>query len=305
MRMEKSHTYWDSGRVAFKIVDAMTCEGLNTAFNLYETGDADLIDDFPNIITEEILKRPDKMIALYLGTYMYRFNVAVPPLSDIRVRRAIEMAVNKAEIVKYVTKGGEVAAQGLVPPGIAGYPPVAGIGYDPNRAKALLAEAGYPGGRGFPEIELLYNTSENHKKIAEAAAHMVNKVLNIRIVPVNAEWKVLLERMRKTDYQMIRGSWIGDYLDPNTFLDMFVTDGGNNRTNWSNRAYDSLIALAAKTDGFDARMAVFRQAEKILIEEGPIINIYYYITKFLVKEDILGIYPNIRGYFHVADMSRK
>jgi oligopeptide transport system substrate-binding protein len=235
---------------------------------------------------------------------MYRFNVDVTPFNDNRIRRAIEMAIDKQAIVTHVTKGGEVAAGALVPPGLRGYPVLQGVPYNPDSAKALLTEAGYPDGKGFPTIELIYNTSENHKKIAEAVAYMLQNTLGIEIAPRNVEWKVLQEKMRKKDYQMIRGSWIGDYADPNTFIDMFVTDGGNNRTNWSNREYDSLVALAARTADPQKRMGILAEAEKIIIEEGPIINIYYYITKFLIKKGIKGIYPNIRGDYHLADLYR-
>jgi oligopeptide transport system substrate-binding protein len=304
LRLEKNATYWDHQRPFFNTIDIFTCEGLNTAFNFYETGDVDMIDDYPNIIAEEIQKRPDKLIAPYFGTYMYRFNVDVTPFNDNRIRRAIEMAIDKQAIVTHVTKGGEVAAGALVPPGLRGYPVLQGVPYNPDSAKALLTEAGYPDGKGFPTIELIYNTSENHKKIAEAVAYMLQNTLGIEIAPRNVEWKVLQEKMRKKDYQMIRGSWIGDYADPNTFIDMFVTDGGNNRTNWSNREYDSLVALAARTADPQKRMGILAEAEKIIIEEGPIINIYYYITKFLIKKGIKGIYPNIRGDYHLADLYR-
>jgi oligopeptide transport system substrate-binding protein len=184
-------------------------------------------------------------------------------------------------------------------------PRLKGIPFHPDSARTLLAQAGFQGGRGFPKIELLYNTSENHKKIAEAVSHMLKKELNIHVEPLNIEWKVLLEKSFKKDYQIIRGSWIGDYTDPNTFIDMFVTGGGNNRTNWSNRSYDSLVQLAAATREPEKRMSVLAQAEKIIIEEGPLINIYFYVTKFLVKEHIKGFYPNIRGYFHLADLYRE
>ncbi|MFH0920793.1 MAG: peptide ABC transporter substrate-binding protein [Fibrobacterota bacterium] len=304
IRLEKNPRYWNAGRVSFNIIDAYTCEGVNTAFNLYETGDAELIEDFPNLIAEEILKRPDKMVAPYLGTYFYRFNVTKKPFDDNRVRRAIDLAVNRADIVRYVTKNGEIPAGTLVPPGMPGYPGIPPVLYNPDSAKKLLAEAGFPGGKGFPSSELLYNTSENHKKIAEAIANMLKQTLGITLVPINMEWKVLLSKMDALDYTIVRGSWIGDYTDPNTFLDMFVTNGGNNRTGWSHPGYDSLIARAGRTLAPAERMPLLAAAEKILVEEGPIINIYYYVTKYLVKPGLRGLYPNLRGYYDLADFYR-
>ena len=305
MRLEKSGTYWDTARAHFKIIDAYTCEGVNTAFNMYETGDVGLLDDIPNIIAEELLKRPDMFNYLCFGTYFYRMNVTRPPFSDVRVRRAFEMAINKEEIVKYVTKSGEAAASTLVPPGIDGYPKVKGAPYNPDSARALLKAAGFPGGKGLGEVELIYNTSENHKKIAEAIAYMLKKELGVNILPLNVEWKVLLSRQEKLDYAFSRGSWYGDYTDPNTFLDMFVTGGGNNNTGWSDRAYDSLIILAGRTLDPKTRFSFLAQAEQIMMDQGPLINIYYYTAKFLLKPDIRGFYPNLRSYYHLADMYRE
>jgi oligopeptide transport system substrate-binding protein len=305
MRLEKSKTYWNPARAQFNIIDAYTCEGINTAFNMYETGDVSLVDDIPNIIAEELLKRPDAYNYLCFGTYFYRMNVTVKPFMDVLVRRAFEMAINKEAIVKYVTKSGEAAASTLVPPGIEGYPKVKGVPYNPDSARALLAQAGYPGGKGLGEIELIYNTSENHKKIAEAVAYMLKKELHVNVLPLNVEWKVLLSRQEKNDYTFSRGSWYGDYTDPNTFLDMFVTAGGNNNTGWSNRAYDSLIVKAGRTVDPQSRFGLLAQAEQILVDQGPLINIYYYTAKFLLKKDIRGFYPNLRSYYHLADMYRE
>ncbi len=302
LRLEKNPAYWNRARVRLAIVDAYTCEGINTAFNMYETGVADLIDDFPSAIADTLLKRKDAMVAPYLGTYLYRCNMATPPLDNPLVRRSLEMAVNKEEIVRHITKGGEVAATSFVPPGLPGYPTLTGVLYNPDSARSLLAQAGFPKGKGFPPLQLLYNTSENHKKIAEAVCYMLRKELAISLDPVNVEWSVLQEKMRTRDYQIIRGSWIGDYTDPNTFLDMFVTNGGNNQTGWSNSAYDSLIALAGQTLNPAQRMDRLAAAEKILVAEGPLINVYFYVTKFLIKPRIKGVYPNIRGYFNIADM---
>jgi len=178
------------------------------------------------------------------------------------------------------------------------------LGFHPEQARALMTEAGFPAGKGFPAVELLYNTSENHKKIAEAVSRMLQKELGVQVTPVNVEWRVLLERLQRIDFQFCRSSWYGDYTDPNTFLDMFVTDGGNNRTHWSEAAYDSLLALTRTTTNPTSRMAFFQQAETLLLTESPVLPLYYYVTKFLVKPDIRGLHPNIRGFFHFADLYR-
>ncbi|MBL8027622.1 MAG: peptide ABC transporter substrate-binding protein [Fibrobacteres bacterium] len=305
MRIKKNQLYWNADKVRFNIIDVRTCEGINTAFNMYETGAADLIEDFPSLITEEILKRSDKCVAPTLGTYFYRFNTSKPPFDDVRVRRAFDLAVNKENLAAYVVKGGEIAAGTLVPPGLPGYIGVEGLKYNPDSARMLMKEAGYPDGKNFPEIELLYNTSENHKRIAEAVAFMLNEALNVKIITANIEWKVLLSRVDNMDYTFVRAGWYGDYTDPNTFLDMFITGGGNNRTGWSNKAYDSLIELASTLSDNNLRMKLFAESETILRDEGPIIPLYYYVSKYLIKPDIKGLYPNIRGYFSLADLYRE
>ena len=162
------------------------------------------------------------------------------------------------------------------------------------KARRLLSEAGYSEGNGFPEIELIYNTSESNKNIAEVLQQMWKTNLNVNITILNQEWKVFLNTTRGLDYEISRASWIGDYIDPNTFLDMFVTGGGNNRTGWSNSEYDLLIKQAAMENDQGKRFGLFKKAEKILVEdEVPIVPIYFYVTHNMYRDNVKGIYPNI------------
>ena len=157
----------------------------------------------------------------------------------------------------------------------------------------MLAEAGYPEGKGFPKCELLYNTSEGHRKIAVAIQQMWKAALSVEATLVNQDWKVYLSSRKTGDYDISRAGWIGDYADPNTFLDMFVTGGGNNHSGWSNRTYDGLIARAARTIDQKKRYRLFQEAEKILLEEAPIIPIYTYTNTSLIHPDVKGWHPNI------------
>jgi oligopeptide transport system substrate-binding protein len=193
-------------------------------------------------------------------------------------------------------RGGQLPAFCLTPPGTAGYTSRAQLTEDVAEAKRLLAEAGYPNGKGLPPIELLYNTSEGHRIIAEALQQMWKKNLGIEVHLVNQEWKVYLDSERTLNYQICRASWIGDYVDPNTFLDMWVTDGGNNQTGWSNPEYDRLIAEAARTTDPQQRLEVFQKAEAILVDELPIIPIYFYTHVYASRPEIKGLYPNILDY---------
>jgi oligopeptide transport system substrate-binding protein len=184
-------------------------------------------------------------------------------------------------------------ALALTPPGTAGYTSRAQVTEDVARAKKLLAEAGYPDGKGFPKVAVLFNTSEAHRTIAEAVQQMWKKNLNIDVELENQEWKVYIDNQRTLNYQIGRYAWIGDYVDPNSFLDMFLTGGGNNQTGWSNAEYDRLIAEAARTTDLKARLEVFQKAEAILLDELPMIPIYFYTRVNLKRPEVKGWYPTL------------
>jgi len=155
-----------------------------------------------------------------------------------------------------------------------------------------LKEAGYPDGKGFPTLTILYNTSEGHKKIAEAIQQMWKKNLGIDVALENQEWKVYLDKQAKLQYQICRAGWIGDYPDPNTFLDMFVTGGGNNQTGYSNPKYDELVKKAAMEKDPKKRMAIFRQVEEIIMTDLPVMPIYFYVNILMWKPYVKGVYMN-------------
>lgn len=229
----------------------------------------------------------------YLGTYYYLLNVRRPPLDDVRVRRALSMAVNRQDLVDYVTKAGEEPAFHFTPLIPGGYHTSARIEADLDQARKLLAEAGYPDGKDFPEIELLINTSDAHSRIAQAVQQMWKENLGINIQVVNMEWKVYMAATQHGEYHLARAGWIGDYLDPNTFLDLWVTSGGNNRTGWSNAAYDAAIHAAAMTDDNKERYSHFDRAEQILLEEMPVIPLYFYRSKSLLQPSVRGWHPTL------------
>jgi oligopeptide transport system substrate-binding protein len=229
----------------------------------------------------------------YLGTYYYIFNVQRKPLDDPRVRRALSMAIDRATIVERVTKAGEEPAYHFTPPGTAGYQTDARIFDDLEEARKLLADAGYPAGEGFPSLKLLYNTSDAHERIAQVVQQMWKKALGIEIQLENMEWKVYLDATQRGTYDIARAGWIGDYVDPNSFLDMWVTGGGNNRANWSNADYDRLIREASTTLDPTQRFKTFSEAETILMKESPIMPIYSYRSKSLVDPSVQGWNPTI------------
>ncbi len=298
IRLRANPHYWDRAHVALRTVDLLPSSQANTAFSLYHSGEADLILDkglIPSMLLGAVKGRKDFHSAPFLGTSFYRFNVTRRPFDDARVRRAFAMAVDKRRLVEKVTRAGETIADSLVPPGLSGYVSPKGLGYDPAAARALLTAAGYPGGRGFPRVTLLFNTSEQNTAVATEIQDMLAKELGVHVQLLQQEWKVYLNSMSALDYDFCRASWVGDYADPNTFLDMFVTGGGNNRTGWSHQGYDALIRAAAREADPEKRMRIFQQAETILCrEELPILPLHYFVgVQFYDPDRITGFRANV------------
>lgn len=293
--VEKNPFYWDADIVRLNEIRFYPVQNYSTEERMFRTGQLHITQELPaDKVAVYREKSPETLnITPYLGTYFYRLNTTFKPLDDTRVRRALAMTIDREQIVKKITKAGQIPAYTLTPPNTNGYTARSSIPYDIEKAKALLAEAGYPDGKNFPTLTLLYNTSETHRKIAIAVQQMWKKTLNIDITLENQDWKVYLENESNMNYVVSRAAWIGDYLDPNTFLDMFVTGGGNNRTGWSSPEYDALIAKAAVTANQTERFAIFQQAEQILTEEVPIIPIYTYTRNHLLSTDVKGWPPNI------------
>ena len=302
--------YWDKAKIKIKSAYFLPIENTNTEEKAFISGQLDMTNDVASLKIPyyKKLRLKDPQNAVYrsgplLGTYFYRFNLKKLPFGDKRVRRALGLVIDRQLIVDKITKGGEIPAGTFVPPKTAGYTHTPVFKASPTtadlaEAKRLLKEAGYPNGKGFPKIELLYNTSEGHKKVAVAIQQMWKKNLGIRVSILNQEWKVFLNSVKELNYQTSRGGWIGDYLDPNTFLDMYVTGGGHNNTGWSNKKYDEYIRLAAEEQTRGKRLGYFHKAEDILLDELPIIPIYHYVDNKLVspKVKMFGVDGKMRDW---------
>jgi len=298
IRLVRNPFYWNRDRVAMKSVDILPISKATTAFNFYAAGQADLMMDkglVPNQLLDELRKRPDFHSAPFLGTYFLRFNCVRPPFNDARVRRAFGLVIDKPLLVEKITRAGEKPASSLVPPGAGGYEPPPGPVRDVKRAQALLAEAGYPGGRGFPRITYLYSEGELNEGIAVELQGMFRRDLGVTVELQRQEWKVYLRSMSSLDFDICRSSWVGDYNDPNTFLSMFVTGDGNNRTGWGVPKYDALIAQAGRELDRGRRFEVFRQAERLLIsDQAPICPLYFYVgIQFYDANRLGGIQANL------------
>ena len=298
IRMVKSDTYWNRDQVQLEIVDALAVDSYTTALNLFIAGEADWIITPPpaamRIMLQEDPPRDDLNPSPFLGVYYYMLNTNRKPLDDIRVRKALSLAMNREEITSKLMAAGEIPCLSLVPPGIEGYEAQQSAAEDADEARRLLAEAGYPEGKGFPRMDILYNTSETHQAIAELIRKQWQQELGIAIKTRNEEWASCLSSQRNMQYNISRRAWIGDYTDPNTFLDMFLTGGEQNNTGFGNEEYDSLIRQAARESDASKRFELLQNAERILMDEMPILPIYFYVSKNMVKPHVRGFYNNLQ-----------
>lgn len=302
VRLLRNPRYWDATNTASAIIDILPVGSPNTALNLYETGAADVVWDkdlVPSELMDVLVTRPDFHSFTYLGTYFYRFNVTKPPFNDARVRRAFALATDKPKLISKLTRGAEVPARHFVPVGVANYASPEGLGYDPNAARQLLAEAGFPGGKGFPRVTYTFFSASGgaklHGKVAVELQQMWRDILGVEIELRQIERKVFFSAQSKLDYEISTSSWIGDYNDANTFLDLFMSTSGNNRTGWKNERYDALIREANQLTDLKKRAGLFRQAETILIaEEAPIVPLYFYAGfNYYDGGKIKGIWQNM------------
>ena len=290
--VEKNPLYWDAENVKLNRIIFYPTENVTTEERMFRAGQLHVTNDIPadKIDVYRTKKNPALHLAPYLGVYFYRVNINTPHLSDRRVRRALAMSIDRESLTRNIVKAGETPAYAITPPGTIGYQPPQELRFDPEGAKQLLADAGYPNGEGFPATEILYNTNEAHKKIAVAIQQMWKKHLNVDIQLLNQEWKVYLASESAGQYQVSRAGWIGDYVDPNNFLDMFLCGGGNNRTGWCNEEYDRLILeVAPAMKSHEERLAIFAKAEKMLLDDMPVLPIYIYASKRLID-------PSVKNY---------
>lgn len=292
VELVKNPLYWRADTVAFNRVDALAISNATTALNVYSTGGADLIIDkslIPPMLIKDLRQRPDFHTYTFLANYFYRFNVTRAPLNKVLVRKALTASINRGEIVERLTRAGELPASSFTPPGLTGYLPPDGISYDPEQARRWLAEAGYPGGKNFPRLSILYNKTDLNEQIAVEIQAMWRRELGIFVELRNQEWASYLDSLDHLDYDIARSSWVGDYPDPNTFLGCFISGRGNNRTGWSNKSYDSLMGEANRQLDPVKRFELFQKAETILVrDEAPIAPIYFFAGIMFYDGNRLG-----------------
>jgi oligopeptide transport system substrate-binding protein len=299
--------YWQADKVKLERIVGLMIVEASTALTAYEGGTIDILATVP---TEEISRLIAEDPTFYIlpmdGTYYYAFNVEVAPLDDVKVRKALSLAIDRQAICDTVTKAGQIPALNIVAPtsydaegnlfsdqlGSVGPEATAQV----EEAQALLAEAGYPNGEGFPVLEVMYNTSEGHKVIAEAIQEMWKKNLNIDVSLTNQEWAVFQDTRKQGNFQVARAGWIGDYSDPMTYLDMFTSTniGATNYSRWINEDYDKLLE-DAKTAPGQERFNMLYEAGNLVEEAYINMPIYYYTNTIMVADKVHDWEMNTRS----------
>ncbi len=294
VEVEKNPTYWDADTVTLNGIRFLPIINSYTEARMFRNGQLHVSYTLaPEMIGLSKKNLPENVrTQLYLGTYFARCNVDSPAFGDPKVRKAFSLAIDQRSIIDNVTLGNQQPASGLVPP-FGDYPASTVVNFDPEKARALLAEAGFPNGEGLPDIEFLTTDQDSAKALSEALQAMWRKHLGVTVKIKQMEWTSYLATMFEQEYDLAAGGWIGDYLDPLTFLDMWMKDGGNNRTGWSNEKFETILKRASQTGDATERYQLLKQAEELFLSEQPILPIYWYTRNYLISKDVDGWDPLI------------
>ena len=231
----------------------------------------------------------------FLEVFYVRFNTTRVPFDDVRVRRALALAIDRDAIAGPVMRGSRAAARSFVPPNTAGYTSTAAVPTDYPAARQLLAEAGFPGGKGFPKIEIKMNADPVNTKVFEAIQQMWRKELGIESTLSSMDFRVYIDTLQTLAFDVLRSRWVGDFNDPATFTDLFTSTSGNNNTGWKNSTYDRLVAAAALEQETTRRFDLLRQAETILLEQTPATPVFFGARTYLIHPDVQGWGPALLG----------
>ena len=292
----RSDSYWDRDNVKLDAVVFHPIESETAEEKMFRAGQLHFTQQVPLSKIPGYAKMTDTPYQQrnWQGTYFLQLNVKQAPLDDPRVREALALATDRKKLVEAVLLNTVVGNSSMVPAQTPAYTSPANLTYNPARARELMAEAGYPNGEGWPGLEFIFNTSENHRKIAVVLQQMWKEELGITLTLANQEWKVYLDTVNEGNYQLSRMGWIAADLNPATFLDIFTTESGINRTGFSNPRYDEIILeLAPAEANTSKRAALLQEAEALLLNEVPVIPLYTYNSKHLVQPSVLGATPNV------------
>jgi len=303
--VSKNSFYWDSTNVKINNIKFVPVENQLTAYNMFKRNEGDMIFSIPSSKIKEASAIPGFYSRSQYGTYFYMINCQKSPGNNVHFRRALALSIDREKIVKYITKGGQKAAYSLLPK-LTHSDLKNKFVYDTIEALKELKLSGFSSTHPPPQFEILFNNSETNKSIAEAIAQMWKSSLGLEAILVNYEWKVFLEATQQKKYSSVaRGSWIGDYLDPLTFLELAESSNGNNRTGFQNPTFDSLLVLAQQEVEPGKRWELYDQLNNILIQEAPIIPIYFFEITELHHPDLVGAKSDALGNYVWKDFSWK
>jgi oligopeptide transport system substrate-binding protein len=310
MKLERNKHYWNNDKTIIDTVNYYPIEDQSTGLKRFRANELDYTYELPykqlTWIKENI--GDELVIAPYLGVYYFGFNLTQPPFKDnFELRKALSLAIDREVITQKVTGAGELPAYNFVPPvnNYTGQKPDWANWTQAERlaeAKRLYAEAGYSKDKPLT-ISIHYNTHENHKTISTAVAAMWKQSLGVDVELLNQEWKVFLEtRKQKVDTQVFRAGWIGDYNDPYTFSELMLSNSGLNDSAYYRDEYDALLSKASVESDLQKRRLLLEEAERMLMSELPIMPIYHYVTKRVVKKHVGGFHPNIMDHHYTKDL---
>lgn len=293
----KNHRYYGGAQNQLEAVKFFPVADPGVDERAFRAGQVHLTYDvLPDRIDAWRREDPSKLrVDPFLEVFYVRFNCTRAPFSDPRVRRALGLAIDRAAIAGPVMRGSRTPAHSIVPPNTAGYTSTSAMPSDPEAARRLLAEAGFPGGRGFPRFEVKMNSDPVNTKVFEAIQQMWRKELGIDCTLSNQDFRVYLTTMQSLDFELLRSRWVGDFNDPATFTDLFTSTSGNNNTGWKNPDYDRLIATAARELDAVRRFDLLRQAEALVIAEAPVAPVFYGTRTYLISPEVHGWVPALLG----------
>ena len=306
IKLVRSTQYWDDENTTLNEVYNYTLDEPNSSLKRYRAKELDFTDTTPleQLPLIRACMASEYKVAPYFGSYYYGFNNTKPPFkNNPNLRTALNMAIDREILVNIVIGAGQIPAYSFVPP-VKTYQPIepewSGWTQEQRAKEALklYKEAGYS--KESPlEIEILYNTSENHKKVALAVAAMWKQTLGVQTTLRNQEWKVFLETRRlQNETQIFRGGWIGDYDDPYTFSQLLHSENEMNHAGYNSPEYNALIDLAATKNAGEKRLDDLRAAERLLMKDLPIIPLYYYVSQHMIKPWVFGLEDNVMDHHY-------
>jgi len=295
--LQSNPNYYDTQPALNRII-MYVVRNPTTELTLYETGELDMAELPPVAIPHYQTHAEYKNLPLLRG-YYYGFNVTKPPFKDARVRRALSHAINRSQI-PVILKGGELPTASWIPKGMFGYNSNIGPAFDPKKAQALLAEAGYSDEKKFPPFSIAYNTDPTHRLIAQFVQAQWKEHLGLEVGLEDQEWKVYLKKLDIDPPPVFRLGWGADFPDPDNFMNLFISTSGNNRLRWKNERYDYLIARGAAEQNLKARQAIYNEAQTLLTEtDSAIISLFVAAQNVLVKPYVQNLGLNAMEWLYL------